>query len=39
MTPRELQRSEARRIGLMGATSTPENVQKVLAALKVCLRR
>jgi alanine-glyoxylate transaminase/serine-glyoxylate transaminase/serine-pyruvate transaminase len=25
------------RIGLMGATSTPENVQKVLGALKVCL--
>jgi alanine-glyoxylate transaminase/serine-glyoxylate transaminase/serine-pyruvate transaminase len=25
------------RIGLMGATSTPENVEKVLGALKVCL--
>lgn len=27
------------RIGLMGATSTPENVQKVLGALKVCLKK
>src|SRR5688572_303129 len=27
------------RIGLMGATSTPENVKKVLGALKVCLNK
>jgi len=27
------------RIGLMGATSTPENVKKVLEALKVCLNK
>jgi len=27
------------RIGLMGATSTPENVQKVIGALKVCLNK
>jgi len=27
------------RIGLMGATSTPENVKKVLGALKTCLAR
>ncbi len=27
------------RIGLMGATSTPENVKKVLGALKVCLKK
>ena len=26
------------RIGLMGATSTPENVKKVLGALKTCLK-
>jgi len=27
------------RIGLMGATSTRENVKKVLGALKVCLNK
>ncbi len=27
------------RIGLMGAASTPENVKKVLGALKVCLKK
>jgi aspartate aminotransferase-like enzyme len=37
MTPGKFQRSEAWRIGLMGATSTSENVKKVLGALRVCL--
>ena len=37
MTLGKVQHRESWRIGLMGATSTPENVKKVIGALKVCL--
>jgi len=39
MTPGISEHSDAWRIGLMGATSSRENVKKVLEALKVCLEK